>query len=148
MPAIRDLARLRAFALAAVAALALAACAPQPFTVYEQPVARVGTVESVQQVVANPDTSGLGMIAGALVGGGLGSLVGGGTGRTVATVVGAVGGGFAGNQIERNNPQMTWQISVRYDDGSFATIRQAATPIVRPGDRVRVTGTGLELIGR
>jgi outer membrane lipoprotein SlyB len=63
-------------------------------------------------------------------------------------VVGAVGGGFAGYQIEKNNPQMTWQISVRYDDGSFATIRQAATPSVRPGDRVRVTGTGLELIGR
>lgn len=112
------------------------------------PSTRIGTVESVQQVVASNDTSGLGAIGGALIGGGLGSLIGGGTGRTVATVVGAVGGAYAGNQIEARNPRMVWQIAVRYDDGSFATIRQEATPIVRPGDRVRVNPNGLELIGR
>ncbi len=139
---------IRARAGVALAALLLAACAPQPFTVYEQPVARVGTVESVRQVVASNDTSGVGMIAGALVGGALGSTIGGGSGRTVATVLGAVGGGYVGNQVERNNPQMVWEVAIRYDDGSFATVRQTQAPIVRPGDRVRVTGTGLELIGR
>ena len=133
----------------AIAALALAACAPQPaFQVTNVPSMQTGTVESVMQVVADNQTSGLGAIGGALVGGGIGSLIGGGTGRTVATVVGAVGGAYAGNQIEARNPRMVWQIAVRYDDGSFATIRQEATPIVRPGDRVRVTGNGLELIGR
>ncbi len=138
----------RAAAIAA-AALALAACAPQPtFEVTNAPSTRTGTVESVSQVVADNQTSGLGAIGGALVGGGLGSLIGGGTGRTVATVVGAVGGAYAGNQIEARNPRMVWQIAVRYDDGSFATIRQEATPIVRPGDRVNVTPNGLQLIGR
>lgn len=133
----------------AVAALALAACAPQPaYQVTDVPSTRIGTVESVQQVVANNDTSGLGAIGGALVGGGLGSLIGGGSGRTVATVVGAIGGAYAGNQIEARNPRMVWQIAVRYDDGSFATIRQEATPIVRPGDRVRVNPNGLELVSR
>lgn len=131
----------------ALAALALAACAPQPaFQVTDVPSTRFGTVESVSQVVANNDTSGLGAIGGALIGGGIGSLFGGGSGRTVATVVGAVGGAYAGNQIEARNPRMVWQIAVRYDDGSFATIRQEATPIVRPGDRVRVTPNGLELV--
>lgn len=133
----------------AFAALALAACAPQPaFQVTDTPSTRIGTVESVQQVVASNDTSGLGAIGGALVGGGIGSLFGGGTGRTVATVVGAIGGAYAGNQIEARNPHMVWQIAVRYDDGSFATIRQESTPIVRPGDRVRVNPNGLELISR
>jgi outer membrane lipoprotein SlyB len=145
----RNYARRAAKALAALAALALAACAPQPaFQVTNVPSTRTGTVESVQQVVANPETSGLGAIGGALVGGGIGSLFGGGTGRTVATVVGAVGGAYVGNQVEARNPPMTWQIAVRYDDGSFASIRQDAMPIVRPGDRVRVTPNGLELIGR
>lgn len=139
--------RARVAAAVAVAAFALAACAPQPsFQVMDQPSTRLGTVESVQQVVSDP--SGMGMIGGALVGGALGSLVGGGSGRIVASVVGAGIGGYTGNRIEQNNPNTTWQIAVRYDDGSFATIRQDATPIVRPGDRVRVTPNGLELIGR
>ena len=138
----------RAAAIAA-AAFALAACAPQPaFQVTDTPSTRIGTVESVQQVVAENDNSALGAIGGALVGGGIGSLFGGGTGRTVATVVGAVGGAYAGNQIAQRNPTMVWQIAIRYDDGSFATIRQEATPIVRPGDRVRVNPNGLELISR
>ncbi len=135
--------------IGALFALLVAACAQPPaYQVYEQPVARTGTVESVQQVVAQPENSGLGMIAGALAGGGLGSLIGGGTGRTVATVVGAIGGGYVGNELEKNRTQMLWQVSVRYDDGSYASIRQADYPGVRPGDRVRVTGTGLELLPR
>jgi len=139
--------RARFAATLAAAALVLAGCAPQPsFQVIDQPSTRLGTVESVQQVVSDP--SGMGMIGGALIGGALGSLVGGGSGRIVASVVGAGVGGYTGNRIEQNNPNTTWQIAVRYDDGSFANIRQDAVPIVRPGDRVRVTPNGLELIGR
>ncbi len=44
-----------------------------------------------------------GTIGGALIGGGLGSLIGGGTGQVVATVVGAVGGGYAGNQLSQRS---------------------------------------------
>lgn len=140
--------RVRAGILLGALVLPLAACAPQPYTVYEQPVARAGRVESVRQVVANPETSGLGAVTGAVVGGAIGSTIGGGAGRTTAIVLGALGGGLVGNEIEKKNPQMVWEVVVRYDDGTFATVRQVQPPGVRPGDRVRVTGTGLELLGR
>ncbi len=134
-------------ACAACFAVMLAGCnTPPPFQVSEQPVARVGTVESItQDTVQNVNTT-LGTIGGALIGGGLGSLVGGGRGQTAATVVGAVGGGFVGNQAAQRSQTFVWRIAVRYDDGSFATIQQTAAPALRIGDRVRVTSTGIELL--
>lgn len=130
------------------AALALTGCGPQPTyqVVQSPPPARVGTVESLREVVEQKDPGGAGLIVGALAGGGLGSLVGGGTGRTVATVVGAVGGAYAGNQIEKSQTQVVYQIGIRYDDGSWATIRQAVPTGLRIGDRVRVTDYGVELL--
>ena len=138
-----------AFAAAALAALvSLTGCGPQPVyqAVQSPPPARVGTVESVREVVEQRDPSGAGLIVGGLVGGGLGSLVGSGTGRTVATVVGALGGAYAGNQIEKSQAQVVYQIGVKYDDGSWATSRQAAPTGLRIGDRVRVTDHGVELL--
>lgn len=44
-----------------------------------------------------------GMVAGAVVGGLLGSQVGGGDGKKLATVAGAVGGAFAGREIDRRH---------------------------------------------
>jgi len=41
-----------------------------------------------------------------------------------------------------------WRIGVRYDDGSIASIQQTAPPNLRIGDRVRVTGNGIELLRR
>ena len=139
--------RLCALAVSLVAILALAGCnTPPAYQVSEQPVARVGTVESIQQQTVQNVPNAAGAIGGALVGGGLGSLIGGGTGRTVATVVGAVGGGFAGNELASRSQTFVWVIGVRYDDGSYATIQQTAAPGLRIGDRVRVTGTGIELL--
>jgi uncharacterized protein YcfJ len=40
-----------------------------------------------------------GTVTGALIGGLAGSLIGGGAGKTIATAVGAAGGGFAGNKL-------------------------------------------------
>jgi len=132
--------------LSASAAMALAGCNTPPAFQVDQPSSRVGTVESINQdSVQNVNTT-VGTIGGALVGGGLGSLIGGGTGQTVATVVGAVGGGFAGNQLAQRSQTIVWRIGVRYDDGSFATVQQTASPNLRIGDRVRVTGTGIELL--
>jgi outer membrane lipoprotein SlyB len=132
---------------AAVTLIALAGCSQQPsYQVVNAPVARTGTVESVREVVEQKDPSGLGMIGGALIGGGLGSLVGGGTGRTVATVVGALGGGYVGNQVEKGQTQVSYQIGVKYDDGTWATIRQTAPTGLRIGDRVVVTDSGIQLL--
>jgi outer membrane lipoprotein SlyB len=139
--------RRSAAAFAALVALALAGCnTPPAFQVSEQPVARIGTVESiVRDTVQNVNTT-VGTIGGALIGGALGSLIGGGTGQTVATVVGAVGGGYVGNQLAQRDETFVWRIGVRYDDGAFATVQQTAAPGLRIGDRVRVTNTGIELL--
>lgn len=135
-------------ALAVAAAVALSGCGPQPAyqVVQSPPPARTGTVESVREIVEQKDPSGAGLIVGGLIGGGLGSLIGSGTGRTVATVVGAAGGAYAGHQVEKSQSQVVYQIGVKYDDGTWATIRQAAPTGLRVGDRVRVTDSGLELL--
>jgi len=133
--------------LAAAAALALAGCnTPPTYQVTNSAGARVGTVESIQQHTVQGMNNAVGAIGGALIGGGLGSLIGGGTGRTVATVVGAVGGGFLGNEVANRDQTMVWVIGVRYSDGSYATIQQTAAPGLRIGDRVRVTSNGIELL--
>jgi len=134
-------------ALAAVAALALAGCnTPPAFEVSQPQSGRVGTVESIQQDSVQNVNSAVGTIGGALIGGGLGSLIGGGSGQTVATVVGAIGGGFVGNQVAERGRTLVWRIGVRYDDGSYASIQQTSSPGLSIGDRVRVTSTGLELM--
>ncbi len=136
-------------AFAAIALIALAGCSQQPsYQVVNTPVARTGTVESVREIVEQKDPSGLGMVAGGLIGGGLGSLVGGGTGRTVATVVGALGGGYVGNQLEKGQTQVSYQIGVKYDDGSWVTIRQNSPTGLRIGDRVVVSDNGIQLLGQ
>ncbi|KZC37097.1 UNVERIFIED_ORG: hypothetical protein RHOFW104R5_24850, partial [Rhodanobacter sp. FW104-R5] len=43
-----------------------------------------------------------GMAIGAVAGGLLGNQVGGGKGRTLATVAGAVGGGYAGKKVQEH----------------------------------------------
>jgi outer membrane lipoprotein SlyB len=126
----------------------LAGCGPQPAyqVVQSPPPVRIGTVESVREVVEQKEPGAAGLIVGGLIGGGLGSLIGSGTGRTVATVVGAAGGAYAGHQVEKAQTQVTYQIGVKYDDGSWATIRQAAPTGLHIGDRVRVTDSGVELL--
>jgi uncharacterized protein YcfJ len=43
-----------------------------------------------------------GKVIGGVAGGLLGSTIGGGTGKTVATIAGAAGGAYAGNQVQKN----------------------------------------------
>jgi outer membrane lipoprotein SlyB len=135
----------RGFILA-LAALLAAGCAQPTYQVYNQPVARVGTIESIRQVDAQRWAPGAGAVVGGLTGLGVGSLIGGGGGRTAAMIVGAVGGGLVGNEMANRQTQLIWEIGVRYDDGGFGTITQTQAPGLRIGDRVRVTDTGLELL--
>lgn len=104
-----------------------------------------GTVEAVTPVQRSVPTSGVGAVAGGVVGGLLGNQVGRGGGRTAMTVLGAVGGGFAGNAIERNMKKVThYQVRVRMQDGSVRTIEQSSgnvalgTPVVVEGHRLRI----------
>jgi uncharacterized protein YcfJ len=66
----------------------------QPAPVYQQPA-------PVAPVAQN---SPIGIGIGAVVGGLLGNQVGGGKGKTLATIAGAVGGGYAGNEIAKRYP--------------------------------------------
>ena len=96
-----------------------------------------GWVESVQQVQQAGHPVGVGAIAGGVLGAVVGNQVGGGNGRTVATVLGAVGGGLAGNEVEKKLKKTThYEVRVRMEDGSLRTFEQA-NPIGN-GERVVV----------
>ncbi|WP_449428939.1 glycine zipper 2TM domain-containing protein [Rhodanobacter umsongensis] len=133
--------------------------------------AKVVSVDPVRQTVNNPrqvcrdqtvthtappkDQHRIaGTAIGAVAGGLLGHMVGGGKGNTLATVAGAVGGGYAGNRIEasRQQPQVTSSV-----ERQCSTVQNAQSQIVGydvryvyngvtrtvrmdhdPGDRVQV----------
>jgi outer membrane lipoprotein SlyB len=126
--------------------MALAGCNTPPAFQVSEPSVRIGTVESItQETVQNVNTA-VGTVGGALIGGLLGNQIGGGRGQTAATVIGAGGGAFVGNQAAQRSQTFVWRIGVRYDDGSIATIQQTAAPALRIGDRVRVTSNGIQLL--
>jgi uncharacterized protein YcfJ len=52
-----------------------------------------------------PQNSPVGIGVGALIGGVLGNQVGSGDGKTLATIAGAIGGGYVGNEVAKKNQQ-------------------------------------------
>lgn len=146
-------------AVATAAVLSLAACGTQPgqpmpqgtttqgsypnTTSNNASYARYGVVQSID-LVHQQGTSGVGAgaIVGAVVGGVLGNQVGKGDGRTAATVLGAAGGAFAGNEIQKRNQQPQQpdavQLQVRLNDGSYVAVTQDTAADIRVGDRVVV----------
>jgi uncharacterized protein YcfJ len=56
--------------------------------------------------VTSQTTSGAGALMGAIAGGAMGNAVGDGTGRTVATMIGLLGGAIVGNNIEGPKTQV------------------------------------------
>lgn len=116
---------------------------PTPVAVQAAPVcASCGTVAGVMPVTREGQGSGVGAVAGGVVGAVLGNQVGQGNGRTAATILGAVGGGWAGNKIEKNVKKQTmYAVSVRMDDGSVRNFEQATAPAV--GAKVTVDGNTL-----
>jgi outer membrane lipoprotein SlyB len=104
--------------------------------------ASCGTVESVTPVQQKGQGTGLGAVAGGVLGGVLGHQVGGGNGKTAMTVLGAVGGGFAGNEVEkRARSETLFDVRVRMEDGSVRAFQRAQSLAV--GTSVIVEGTTL-----
>ena len=96
-------------------------------------------IEEVREVEKAGQASGAGAVGGAVVGGVLGHQMGGGRGKDVATVLGVLGGGLAGNAIEKNAKKtVEYQIVVRYEDGSKGLFTQATPPTWRSGDKVKI----------
>ena len=120
-----------------------AAAAPAP-----QVCSNCGVIEAIHEVNTRAEGSGVGAAGGAVVGGLLGTQVGGGHGKQLATVLGAVGGAVAGNQIEGSvRATRSYNIVVRLDNGKTRTVHQSAAPNWRQGDRVRVVNGGLRAMG-
>ncbi len=112
---------------------------PTPQPVPREICLSCGTVTAVTPVQREVAGSGVGAVAGAVLGGLVGNQFGGGDGKTVATVLGAIGGGYAGNTVEKRIKKETvYQVDVRMEDGSVRTIEQATPQAV--GARVTVQG--------
>jgi outer membrane lipoprotein SlyB len=98
-----------------------------------------GVVESVQTVTRKGEANGTGAVVGGVLGAVVGNQMGKGDGRKAMTVLGAVGGGVAGHEVEKRAKSTTVHVvKVRMDDGSLRTIEQAAA--ARTGERVIVEG--------
>jgi outer membrane lipoprotein SlyB len=109
--------------------------------------ATCGTVEAVHAVRVKGNGTGIGVAGGALTGGLLGHQVGGGSGKTALTVLGAVGGAFAGNEVEKRVRATTaYDVQVRMDDGRVRSIRRGAPIAV--GTQVRLEGNTLRIAQR
>jgi outer membrane lipoprotein SlyB len=103
-----------------------------------------GQVESVQAIEQAAPATGVGAVAGGVLGAVVGNQIGKGNGRTAATVLGAVGGGYAGHQIEkRTRTQTTYQVRVRMEDGSSRVFTRAQPPAV--GTPVVLQGKGFRV---
>lgn len=101
--------------------------------------AHCGVVRSVNEIDAEGSGSGLGVVAGGVVGGLLGNQVGAGSGRDLATIAGVVGGAFAGNKVEKvAKKSRSYAIVVKMDSGDERTFNQTAVPNVVSGDKVKI----------
>ena len=97
-----------------------------------------GRVESVQSRAEPGQGTGLGAVAGGVAGALLGKQIGKGNGNKAATILGAIGGAYAGHQIERHmRKNESYDVNVRMEDGSYRTV-STNQPNARIGEQVRV----------
>ena len=98
-----------------------------------------GRIESVKRIVHEGEGSGVGAVAGGALGGVLGNNLGRGNGRTLATIAGVVGGAMMGNQVEKSRKQaISYQTTVRFDDGTSRVFNSTYEQGFRDGERVRL----------
>jgi Glycine zipper 2TM domain len=103
-----------------------------------------GTVEAATPVQREHSGIGVGAVAGGVIGGVLGNQIGSGGGKTAATVLGALGGGWAGNEVEKRMKKVTvYDVRVRMEDGNTRNF-ELASP-VGAGAKVTVEGNALRL---
>ena len=104
-----------------------------------------GVVESVVAIKRKGEATGLGVVAGGVLGAVVGHQMGNGNGKKAMTVLGAVGGGVAGNEVEkRARGDTVYQVHVRMDDNTERTLEQATAPHV--GARVEVQGSTMKAL--
>ena len=103
-----------------------------------------GTITGIREINKPGKGTGLGAVGGAVVGGVLGRAVGGREHRTAGTVVGAAGGAVAGHMIEKKAREgKTFEIGVRFDDGTSRVFMQDTHPSWAAGARVKLVNGAL-----
>jgi outer membrane lipoprotein SlyB len=134
--------------VAAVTGLALLSGVTASAYAQSNGCATCGVVQSIRYVEQKGESSGLGMVAGGVVGGVIGHQFGSGRGNTVATVAGAAGGAYAGNEIEKNRKKKSYySVTVKLDNGKTQTVTSGSKPTVKEGERVKIVdGNRLALI--
>lgn len=97
----------------------------------------LGTVESVREVEEKGDAKGVGALAGGAAGAVLGHNIG--EHNKLVTILGAAGGAFLGNHIEKQaRATKHWEMTVRYDDGTAQVFKSEEQPFWQQGNRVRL----------
>jgi outer membrane lipoprotein SlyB len=113
---------------------------PPPMAQAPQPIVKpglLGIVQSVREVEQKGDAKGVGAVGGGLAGAVLGHNIG--DHNKLVTILGAAGGAFVGNQVEKQaRATKHWELTVRYDDGTTQTFASEAQPFWHQGDRVRL----------
>jgi outer membrane lipoprotein SlyB len=103
-----------------------------------------GTITAIREIDRPGHATGVGAVAGGVLGAVVGRNVAGRDHRTAGTVVGAAGGAVAGHMIEKQaRAGKTWEISVRFDDGRGRAFMQDTHPSWSAGTRVRLVNGAL-----
>ncbi len=98
-----------------------------------------GVVTELKTAKQKGSGSGVGLVAGGVLGGVLGHQVGSGRGKDLATVAGAAGGAYAGNEAEKKIKEKTvFQVIVKMDDGKSRTFTFGAETAYKVGDKIKV----------
>ncbi|HKU00399.1 MAG TPA: glycine zipper 2TM domain-containing protein [Paraburkholderia sp.] len=101
--------------------------------------ASCGVVEGISETRHEGHGTGIGAVGGAVAGGVVGNQFGSGNGRTAMTLLGALGGGLAGNSVEKHLRSTTsYSIRVRMDNGKTRYFTWHEAPPFQQGQRVRV----------
>lgn len=121
------------------------AAKPAKVAAAKPPCPDCGVVEAVREVDVKGKGTGVGAVAGGVIGGVAGHQVGGGRGKTLMTVIGAVGGAIAGNELEKKQKTTKqWQVTVRLENGREQVVTLAQQPPWRAGDHVRLVDGKIE----
>jgi outer membrane lipoprotein SlyB len=89
--------------------------------------------------------TGLGAVGGGAAGAVVGHEVVDGKHQTLATVAGAAVGAIAGHEIEKHaRTKKRFDLSVRMDDGTTKTASTETEPVLKVGQRVRMTSAGVQ----
>ncbi len=109
--------------------------------------AHCGHVAAIDMVKHDGEATGLGAVAGGVAGGVVGNQIGKGKGNVLMTILGAGGGAYAGNTIEKKVKSTTsYVVKVHMNDGSTRTVTMADKPSFAVGDEVKVINGGVSVV--